>query len=201
MPKGTEPSARRGTVAPACSSQSAKRSLIRWRTVAGESGPIAFFSGSNSTGPIGLDDRPALGQRQGVEDELLELHGVRLGGLDRSRPPSSTYGTFLIARWNGSSSSPTSRSMNVALEDVDGDAPGPELQAAPRARGGSASSGGRSEYSITWGRPSTRDDHAQLLVGRRASRSTLNDISASAWRCRPMKAGSAIWTSGLSTWK
>ena len=84
MPNGTEPSARRGTVAPARSSQSAKRSLIRCRTVAGESGPVAFLSGSNSTVAVGLDDRPALGQRQGVEDEPLELHGVRLGGFTRA---------------------------------------------------------------------------------------------------------------------
>ncbi len=39
----------RVTLAPAASSQSANWSLIRWRTVAGESGPVAFLSGSNST--------------------------------------------------------------------------------------------------------------------------------------------------------
>ena len=102
MPKGTEPSARRGTVAPACSSQLPNRSLIRWCTVAGESGPTAFFERLELDGAVGLDDRPPLGQGQGVEDELLELHGVRLVGLDHGRPLSSTYGTFLIARWNGS---------------------------------------------------------------------------------------------------
>ena len=43
-------------------------------------------------------------------------------------------------------------------------------------------------------------DHAQLLVGREP----LDDLERHlrlGLRCRPMNAGSAIWTSGLSTWK
>ena len=81
MPKGTEPSARRGTVAPACSSQLPNWSLIRWCTVAGESGPTAFLKGSNSLARSVSTIAHRLGQGQGIEDELLELHGVGLRGL------------------------------------------------------------------------------------------------------------------------
>ena len=61
-----------------------------------------------------------------------------------------------------------------------------------------ASSGGRSEYSITWGRPSTITTTPSFSSGESRS-TTLNDISASASRCRPMNDGSAIRTRGLST--
>ena len=90
MPKGTEPSGRRGTIAPACSSQLPNWSLIRWCTVAGESGPTAFLSGSNSPARSvsTMVQRPAM--RQSVEDELLELDGVGLVRLDGVCPASST---------------------------------------------------------------------------------------------------------------
>ena len=54
-----------------------------------------------------------------------------------------------------------------------------QSSSAPSGTRRLASSGGRSEYSITCGRPSTDDDHAQLLVGREP----LNDLE------RDLRAG------------
>ena len=65
MPNGTEPSGRRGTAAPACSSQ--LRELVahplvdRRRRV----GPDGILERLELAGPVGLDDRPALGHAAG----------------------------------------------------------------------------------------------------------------------------------------
>ena len=84
MPNGTEPSARRGTRRPGLlepAGELVAHPLVdRGRRV----GPDRVLERLELAGPVGLDHRPAPGQRQGVEDELLELHGVGLGGLDRT---------------------------------------------------------------------------------------------------------------------
>ena len=90
--------------------------------------------------------------------------------------------------------------MKLAFEDVDGDAPGPELEAAV----GLAALGqlGGEVGILDHLRACRRRVTTTPSFSSGASFSiTLNDISASAWRWRPRKAGSAISTSGLSTWK
>ena len=112
-------------------------------------------------------------------------------------PLSSMYATFLTARWNGSRSSPTRRSMNDRSKIWTAMLPA-QSSSGPSGTRRPASSAERSEYSITWGRPSTVTTTPSFSSGESRS-TTLNETSASASRCKPMNDGSAIRTSGLST--
>ena len=73
--------------------------------------------------------------------------------------------TFLIARWNGRcSAAGASRSTNVALEEVDGDAAGPELEAAV-GLAALGQLGGQVGILDHLRAAVDSDHHAQLLVG------------------------------------
>ena len=166
-----------------------RASLSRWRTVAGESGPTR--SSAARTRRPGRSRRTSerRRQRQGVEDELLELDGVWHGRLD-GWPCSSTYGTFLNARWNGQlGRRRRGRSMNSSVEDVDGDAAGRRTRARRRARRMLGQLGwGRSEYSITSWRPSRSATTTPTFSSGSSLRDDLDDTSAPACRCSAEEA-------------
>ena len=193
-----EPSAPRGTGAPPLEPLRRRRRSAAARTVSGEDGPGRVLERLELGLAVGLDHDRAPGERQRVEDELLELDGVRIGGSTRL-PCSSTYGTRFSARWKGSSAVLASR-----VDELDartGAARSTRPRAPARRRGGAlgrAGRAGRSTRSRAGGRrgrrrrrPSRRvglahDLRGDLGAGRRGPRGT---------------PGSAIATSGLSTWR
>ena len=151
------------------------------RTVSGEAGPGCVLERLELRLAVGLDDERALGQRERVEDELLELDRVRDDRLDPPARARRRTAPACSARWNGSRPPPpASRAANASVDEVQRDRAAPRARARRRPRARSASSSGRSEYSIISWRPSRTTTRPTFSAGSRLAHHLRRHLGAAA---------------------
>ena len=123
----------------------------------------AFLSGANSSRRLVSTTSPALGQRQHVEDEALELQGILLSA---SRVALFVEIRHLLARdvKRQQTSAGRHARQEIHVEKVDGRTARPQTQPAVFVLL-CATFQGRSEYSIMEQRPSTCTKLPSLSVG------------------------------------
>ena len=127
------PSTSVGTVAPAAVSQRPARLIWSRRDDSGESVPVAFFTGANSSSRATLIVTYRSARGRASKTNISNFRAFSVVGVTGVFVPGSQQATFFLATWYASRSAPrVTRSRKLDREDVDRRVAGPVGEFARR---------------------------------------------------------------------